>query len=135
MNKSYVSGFFDADGYITIAKPNSNEEPTVTIGFTNCYLDILLNIQKCLEKDLDIKGTIKTKKAYKENHSVSYDLRFRGIKKGLLLSDYLESAHPKKRSRLDLIKDLNRYTPKNGQYTEEIKQKRNEIVQKMLLLK
>lgn len=133
MNKSYVSGFFDADGYVTVMKPNSNEEPTVVIGFTNCYLTILLSIQELLSTELDIKGVIRTKKPSKENHSVAYDLRFRGIKKCLLLAAYLESVHPKKRFRLDLIKELSSNTPRNGKYTEEVKQKRNYIVQQMLL--
>lgn len=56
IDASYIAGFFDADGYITATKFASNQEPTVSIGFTNSVKSLLEEIEQFLFKELGVKG-------------------------------------------------------------------------------
>ena len=50
MNMNYISGFFDADGSITLSVMGKREFRTVKIDFTNTKKSILLEIQEYLKK-------------------------------------------------------------------------------------
>ena len=49
MNWEYISGFFDADGCITISKPTKNKNKTIQISFHNNEIEILENIKKSIK--------------------------------------------------------------------------------------
>ena len=62
MNWNYISGFFDADGSIQLNKIHPNQLPSPVITFHNNERVILEKINKFIYKQLEIKGTIVTKK-------------------------------------------------------------------------
>lgn len=135
MNKDYITGFFDADGYITISKEHKNENAIPVIGFTNNVLEILLEIQEIIYNDLKLKGHISKKVPKNENHSIGYDLKYKGISKCILISNYLNSKHPKKKLRFELLVDLHKATKRNGKYTKEELLIRNNICETLLNIK
>lgn len=132
MNKHYIAGFFDADGYVTMFKNASNEEETAAAGFTNNVRSILEGIQKYILQELGIKGSISLKKARVETHQDSYDLKYQGFKKCITLLNYLPIQHPKKIGRLEILKQLEMVTPKNGKYLPEVLIIRRKMCKKFL---
>lgn len=116
MNINYISGFFDADGSITLTCKSKNEFKSPQISFHNTEISILQEIQNYLFLNYNIKGYISTKKPIKENHSIAYDLKYTG-NNSKILSKLLISIHPKKRHRLNCInKYYNIVTKRNGKY-------------------
>lgn len=122
MNISYVSGFFDADGYVTLTKKNKSDiAKTPLIGFTNTDLNLLQTVQSFFLQEYGIKGHIKTKAPSKENHTRGYDLAYSRdsalkVAKLMLAHCY----HTKKVFRLShLLCCYKTAVPRNGKYTEE----------------
>ena len=116
MNINYISGFFDADGSITLTSRSKGEFKSPQISFHNTELSILENIQNFLLINYNIKGHISTKLPTKENHNIAYDLKYNG-NYSKELSKLLISIHPKKRHRLNSInKYYNIVTKRNGKY-------------------
>ena len=132
MNKDYISGFFDADGYITITKRAKNEEETPVAGFTNTIKEILVSIQNFLYKEIGIKGHISLKKGNGLQISDSYDLKYTGFTYCILLGDYLSIIHPKKVKRFLMLPTIKKVTFRNGKYQAESLEKRRLLCQKFL---
>lgn len=132
MNIHYIAGFFDADGYITIHKNTKNQEAAPTVGFTNTVLSILEEIQKFIYQQTGIKGSISLKKAKRENHNNSYDLKYFGFNKCLILKDLIPCIHPKKLGRFNMLESIHNCTPRNGKYNSELLNKRRELCEKFL---
>lgn len=132
MNWEYISGFFDADGYVTISKKSALQNETVYIGFTNTRLDILTFIQNFIYTQTGIIGHISTKKSKKLNHSVSFDLKYTGFKKCKILSLFIKTIHEKKKKRFALFHLIHDLTPRNGKYSIESKKERDKLVKEFL---
>jgi len=118
MNWNYISGFFDADGSITFVKVHKNGMKTPQLSFSNNEKNILIEIKEFIQKELNIKGFI-CKKV--QNNFVNYELRYTYLPKILLITKYINSIHPKKRFRINLIQTkLINIIPRNGKYTKEL---------------
>jgi len=121
MTLQYISGFFDADGSITMSK-NSKLDPykTIKMDFTNTYIIILEEIQKYLLDVHGIKSYISTKPSKKETHNIGYSLSCNSNQECLKLCKLLESHHPKKLHRINtVLKYHNIVTMRNGKYTDK----------------
>ena len=118
---SYVTGFFDADGSITMTKSYKNAKfKTIKVDFTNVELSILKEIQEYL-LEYDIKTFISTKPARKLTHQVSYALSSNSNQMSLKLCQLLiNSKHPKKIHRIKtVLKYHNIVTKRNGKYSNK----------------
>lgn len=134
MNWNYISGFFDADGYISMLRPNKNKNKTLYVGFTNVELDILNEIKTFIEFELGVKGTITKKTSNNENHSDSFELKY-VYNNALKVIDNIDTRHPKKKHRKNIIiEQYSKLTPRNGKYTEEMKEKREKMVESFFSL-
>lgn len=116
MNIEYISGFFDADGSITLTKSNKNKQfKSLKIDFCNNYLNILQEIQNYLIK-YNIKSYLLKKLPKKSTHNINYTLTVQG-NYALNLCKLLNLKHPKKLHRANCI---NKYclqvTKRNGKY-------------------
>lgn len=121
---NYISGFFDADGSITLSNnSNSSKYKYLKIDFTNTEKELLEEIQQLL-LEYDIKTYISTKPARKINHSISYVLSASN-NYAIKLCQLLNSRHPKKLHRINCInKYYNIVTIRNGKYnTNQISKK------------
>jgi hypothetical protein len=124
MNTQWLSGFFDADGYITLVKSNKSDVAKhVAVGFTNTEKSILLEIQSYITSKYNLKGYISTKKIKKENHKTGYDLKY-SFDNGLSLIFLVNTIHPKKKHRKKVVLDEYKSVVKrNGKYSSEDLQK------------
>ena len=128
MNWEYVSGFFDADGYVTFVRNKSNQERTPCIGFTNNEKYILQQIQSFIYSELGIKGFISGKKEPHKSINTNYDLKYMYLPKILLLIRKIHTKHKKKLHRFFLINTkLQLLTPRNGKYSEKMLLKRQQF--------
>lgn len=128
MNWEYISGFFDADGHITLSAMNKGKNKTVCIGFTNIDLNLLEEIKTFIDSEIKCKGSI-TKRTSKElHHSDCYNLVYR-YNIGLLVAEKINSKHYKKKEKIKLVlQTYKSVTPRNGKYTDEIKEKREKFI-------
>jgi len=128
MNWNYISGFFDADGYITMVSPNKNKNKTVVVGFTNVEKELLESIRDFILLEINVKGHIVKKPARKETHSDSYDLTYK-YNSALSVIKHVNSYHPKKKHRKTIVTEQYiKLTPRNGKYTDDMKEKREKMV-------
>lgn len=120
MNIEYISGFFDADGSITMCKNNrDNIFRSIKIDFTNTEKDILIKIKKYLNS-IDITCTITTKSISKENHNISFTLSIQGNQNCIKFCKLVSSKHPKKLHRINtVLKYHDKVTKRNGKYNEK----------------
>ena len=126
MNWEYISGFFDADGCITISKPTKNKNKTIQISFHNNEREILENIKSFILQEIEVKGHISTKKAKQDTHKDSYDLKYTYLN-ALKVANKLVSKHPKKKRKIELYNLIQEKTKRNGKYTEQELQERKTL--------
>ncbi len=113
----YITGFFDADGSVSLMRAAKNEHKSPTVAFHN-------NERVILEKIKAYFGfvSISKKKARKPTHKDSYDLKMAYNKAMLVLAQMRPYIlHPKKKHRTDLI--LEEYlsvTDRQGNYSGEM---------------
>lgn len=118
MNWQYISGFFDADGSITLVKEKSSYQfKNPKIDFTNVELSTLQEIQKYILDNIGIKGSISTKPPRKENHKISYALSY-SYNGALEVIKMINSFHPKKKHRISVcLKYYKQVVPRNGKHS------------------
>lgn len=121
MNLQYISGFFDADGSITMSYSKKTDKyRSIKIDFTNIELDILLEMQRYFLDNYNLKLFLSTKPPRKETHSTSYALSVSSNQKCIQLCKLLESRHPKKLHRINtILKYHDMVTIRNGKYLEK----------------
>ena len=126
MNIEYISGFFDADGSITMGRmKKQNPFRSLKIDFTNTKIEILKEIQEFLLKEYDLHLAIVTKPARKETHQVSYCLCTSSNINCYKLCQILHSHHPMKMHRINtVLKYHHTVTRRNGKYNEREFQRR-----------
>ena len=119
MDLNYISGFFDADGSITMSyQSKSDKFRCIKIDFTNTEKNLLLEIQKYLLLNHNLKLSISTKQAKKKNHSIGYSLSASSNQVCYKLCKLLNSRHFKKLHRINtILKYHNVVTKKNGKYS------------------
>lgn len=117
MTINYISGFFDADGSISMSYNNKKDRyKSLHIDFTNTEKDILTLIQKFLKNE-NISSVLTCKKKYKINHNKGFTLKISGNQNCIKLCRILKSNHPKKLHRINtILKYHNKVTKRNGKY-------------------
>jgi hypothetical protein len=119
MNWEYISGFFDADGSITISVLSKGKNKTPILSFHNNEISILEEIKEFILNELNIKGFITHKKSKKETHNDSYSLNYKYFPKVIEIMSKFNIKHPKKRHRYEIILKIYELTKRNGKYSEE----------------
>ena len=111
-----------------MVSPNKGKNKTLYVGFTNVELNILEEIRDFILLELKVKGTISKKTSKIESHSDSYDLKYL-YNNALKVIEYIDTHHPKKKHRKEVISEQYlKLTPRNGKYTDEIKEKREKMI-------
>lgn len=134
MNWEYISGFFDADGHITLSTTNKGKNKTVCVGFTNIDLRLLEEIKEFIDIEISGKGSISKRTSKEEHHSTCYNLVYR-YNLGLLVAGKINSKHYKKRKKIKLVIDeYKKVTPRNGKYTEDMLKIREKFINEFFSL-
>lgn len=116
--KDYISGFFDADGSITLSHNSNKLYRTPKLDFTNVELEPLQKIQDFF-KENGINMYISTKLPRKKSHSTSYTLSCSN-NNAIKALEFINSLHPKKRHRINtILKYYKQVTMRNGKYTSK----------------
>lgn len=127
MNWDYISGFFDADGSVTLSRMRKGAKRTAVIGFTNNKKEILDQIDDFIFKECGFRGIFYTYKPIKTTHSIGYDLRYTYYPKVTVLISHIKTQHLKKKKRFEIIQQLNLLTPNNGKYTSDQLSKKEKL--------
>lgn len=135
MNWNYINGFFDADGSVTLSRQTRKSLKTPQLSFHNNEISILEDMQSFIYDKIKVKGFISKKNPKKENHNTAYDLKYTNFPKVIKLIQNMNSNHPKKKHRFNTIIEMYKYVKRNGKYTKEILNKRNEYEQKFFSMK
>lgn len=115
INKAYIAGFLDADGSVALHKTGKDNFRQPVVEFFNNDYVILESLT------ITYGGKVHTRKARKDTHADSYELRLSGEKALDVIADVLPyMRHYKKKFRAYLIHSFyKQYTPRNGKYTPE----------------
>ena len=122
---AYAAGLFDGEGSISLVRQRSNRFHSPQVSVASNDYEVLAWLQKRMG------GNIVTKQPRKAAHSVSYDWRLtdrRALAFLQLIRPYL--VIKRKIRRIDLL--LNDYvacTPRNGRYTEEMSERKQELLE------
>lgn len=137
MTWNYISGFFDADGSITIAKVRKNNPiKTIYVSFDNTKRSILEQIQAFILAETGHKSSICVKKTVSERHSPAYTLQYTNLPKCLDILKNIKSIHPIKSKRIALVlSKMKSLTPRNGKYTKEMLAAREKFQSDFLSIK
>ncbi len=101
MDWAYISGFFDADGSLTLIKKGDRVYPSVN--FHNTSFELIKELQVTIFKEIDTDGYIYTYIPKNENHQVQYTLKYSYFKTALKVLDCLQPHHPKKKHRKEIV--------------------------------
>jgi len=119
MNWNYITGFFDADGSITYVRNNKGDRlKTLQISFHNNEKVVLEDIRNFILKDLNVRGSICTKKAQKEAHQDQYELKYL-YDQAYQVSKKLKTIQPKKKHRIKVYKKIKKLVKRNGKYSDK----------------
>lgn len=106
---AYLSGFFDADGSITL---KNKESFSPSLNFHNTEYDLIYDIKLFIDEKLKLNGTINYNIPKKENHKVNYTLSYYGIKI-IPIIKRMKSNHPNKLHRFIVLEKLKSYISKS----------------------
>jgi hypothetical protein len=85
MNWEYISGFFDADGSITLSVLSKGKNKTPILSFHNNEISILEDIKEFVLNEFNVKGFITKKTSKKETHNDSYSLNYKYFPKVIMI--------------------------------------------------
>ena len=127
---AYLAGLIDGDSTISVkcegeAKGNKYS-PYVSIANTNREV-----LEWC--KDLIGVGAISTKKTTKKNHEESYAVTW-VYDRALYVAEQCLPYLKIKKTRAELVLQWKDCTPRNGYYTEEMKDKKEKLILKIKIL-
>ncbi len=105
MDWAYISGFFDADGSLTLIKKNQRVYPSVN--FHNTSLKTINTLRDFIFSSVDILGYIATYIPKNTNHEIQHTLRYTYYKSAIPVLDQMQIIHPKKKHRKEIVYSLN----------------------------
>jgi hypothetical protein len=123
VEKAYLAGLIDADGSIGIYRNRNRYKPTVSVSNNNREV-----LEWC--RNLIGKGALCTKQPRKENHSISYDLRW-DYNTALRIAEQCLPYLIIKKERAHLLLKWKSVVKRNGYYTEEELKRRNALIAEM----
>lgn len=129
MNWFYITGFLDADGSISYMRKNENKRRTPQVSFHNNEEVILKRIRDFIKEELGVNGRVVKKKARKETHLDSYDLRYY-YKSAIEILKRVDPIHPKKRHRKNILIKIHKLVPRNGKYSDQVLSKIERLEQR-----
>ena len=120
MSRGYVSGFFDADGSISMPRQRKDSKyRTLKIDFTNCDKGTLQAIKQFFD-ERGISSYLICKPARKPTHSDGYSLTISSPRHVIEACRLIESKHEKKAHRIGTVLKYHlAVTKRNGKYTEK----------------
>ena len=120
--RAYVAGIIDGEGTITLVKKHGNNLHSPEITVANTSLELLLWLQQ------RIGGLIKKKVRKMAQHRQAYTWVIRDNRVLSLLQEIGSLLLIKRRHAELLMQRYKACTPRNGKYTSELLEKKQELV-------
>ncbi len=128
---AYIAGLVDGEGTIALTRRHKNENRQLEISISNTEMELL-------EYLLDTIGTgrITRKKTYSNKHTPSATYLISNRQALRLLEQIFPFLLTYKQHRASLIlQDYLRLTPRNGKYSQELRQKRERFIERFFEIK
>ncbi|MCF6194668.1 MAG: LAGLIDADG family homing endonuclease [Kangiellaceae bacterium] len=128
VDASYLAGFIDCEGTVTLSRKHKNENRQLAVTISNTERQILEFTLQAIGA-----GKITNKRTSKSRHTPSFTYAIYNRQALALLKQiepYLRS-YKVKRTRL-ILENYIALTPRNGKYTEELMTKRKEFEKAVL---
>ncbi|MCU0503151.1 MAG: LAGLIDADG family homing endonuclease [Anaerolineae bacterium] len=128
---AYIAGLIDGEGTVTLTRKHRNENRQLCVSISSTEKPMLDFV-----KHSTSVGKITNKRTSKSIHSRSYTYAVYNRQALDLLREVLQWLKSYKRERAELIlQDYLRLTPRNGKYTKELRNHRQEFVRRVLMIK
>lgn len=128
---AYIAGLIDGEGTVTLTRKHRNENRQLCVSISSTERPMLEFVKHSMGV-----GKITNKRTSKPIHSPSYTYAVYNRQALDLLRDALPWLKSYKRDRAELIlQDYIRLTPRNGKYTRELQNHRQNFVQQVLMIK
>ena len=125
--KAYLAGIIDGEGSIALTKKHKGKMPSPQLNVSNNNLELLEYIQ-----NITNCGYIREKKRSKPHHNQSYHWQIQSVGHILRILDDVKGYLRVKKPQASLIlKHYKEATPRNGRYTPELLEKKNNLVKAM----
>jgi len=130
VDASYIAGLIDGDGSILLSKRHKKDNRQLVISISNNDRELLNEVLNSVGAG---KITGKRTTSDKHNQNFTYSISNRqAISMLEQISPYLKT-YKKKRANL-ILEDYISVTPRNGKYTETLKQQREEFIDRFFAL-
>ena len=128
---AYIAGIIDGEGTVTLSRRHRSENRHVVVSISNTDRPLLEYVLNSVGA-----GKITNKITSQSHHTPSFTYAISNRQALALLNQIFPYLRTYKAKRSDIIlRDYIRLTPRNGRYTPEIKQARDEFEDKVLNIK
>lgn len=128
---SYIAGLIDGEGTITLTRLHADENRRLVVSIANTELQILQFVLNHVQA-----GKITNKRVSSARHTPSFVYAVTSAQALDLLRQVLPWLQSYKRQRAELaLRSYAMLTPRNGKYSKELLEKRQEFEQEFLNLK
>lgn len=128
---AYIAGLIDGEGTVTLTRKHRNENRQLAISISSTERNLLDHVLRTLGH-----GKITNKCTSREHHTPSYTYAVYNQQALNLLREITPWMKGYKAKRAALIlRDYQRLTPRNGKYSNELRQTRREFEQAVLAIK
>jgi len=130
-NSAYLAGIVDGEGTITLTRKNKSQNRRLAITISNNELVLLSWIKKTLGA-----GVIVTKKSSNKSYLPSFTYQIHNSQAYDLLELIAPYLRGYKRIRASLVlKNYHKLTPRNGEYTASLLDKRKKFIESFFNIK
>jgi hypothetical protein len=128
---AYIAGLIDGEGTITLTRLHINENRRLVVSIANTERQLLQFVL-----DQVGAGKITRKRTTSEHHTASYCYAVSSGQALALLTNVMPNLRTYKRHRAELaLKHYKALTPRNGKYTSELLNRRQEFEHTFLSIK
>jgi len=128
---AYIGGLVDGEGTVTLSRRHRSENRRLVISISNTERQLLEYVLNSVGA-----GKITGKRTYQSHHTPSYTYTISNRQALALLNQIFPYMKTYKARRSDIIlRDYIRLTPRNGRYTPEIKQARDDFEHNVMKIK
>ncbi len=130
IDAAYIAGLIDGDGSILLSKRHKADNRQLVISISNNDRNLLDSISNIVGA-----GKITTKRTTSVKHEQNFTYSISN-RQAITLLEHIEThlkTYKKKRARL-ILDEYIAVTPRNGKYSEALKQQREEFIERFFAL-
>jgi hypothetical protein len=130
VDAAYIAGLIDGEGTITLTREHARENKRLVVSISNTELALLQFVIDSVGA-----GKITNKRTYSDKHTPSYAYKITNRQALALLEQITKYLKSYKRGRAELaLETYISVTPRNGRYTPEQRNDREQFEKKLLAI-